>query len=702
MILKKLVITGFKSFVKKTTFEFKEPFTAIVGPNGGGKTNVVDALRWVMGEQSLKMIRCKKAEDAIFAGSPKLSRLGMAQVDLYLDNSDNRLDLEYSEVVITRKITRKGESEYLINKNQVRLQDIIMLLAKANFGQRSYGIIGQGMITSILSANPQDRKEFFDEATGVKEFQIKRDQAINKLIRTEENLKHAEDLLQEIEPHLRSLARQVNKLEKRRKIEDELRELQLHFYGSTWKGYGSQLKVLNQQKDEGEIKEEKAGKICEDLQKKLDAAQQEKSREEIYQRLQHDYQEITKKRNTLLKDQIVLKGELELEEKKQGELDLVYMEKRSEEINSYLQKAWLEIKDSEHSLQKTEKLLQQKAHELEMASQTFKELEYSLLKAKEELEKEKEILSVPEIKEELKSLFADQEGFLKKLLATDNLEEFQTVQVEAKKITKKLAELLDKLHEEKSDKIATKKAELDLLRKKLQKALESKEVLIQENNDLRLAIGVDKEKINLLIEKTKKEEQEKTQLDETISETKAKWEGKFSKAEKLKEWQEKNNKLESQIKDLDLKLEEIQKKIESFNQDEEEKKSVLFKLQNELRREQTKLNQIREENNRVEVELAKLDTRKNDLHQEMVRELDNQTLKQCENYKEPKEYSGDLRIDIEKLKHQLELIGGIDPETVKEYEEVKERRDFLIKQSRDLRMTSDKLEGVIDKVDETI
>lgn len=251
MKLEKLVVQGFKSFADKTVFDFNTPFTAIVGPNGSGKSNVADALRWVMGEQSMKLLRAKSATELIFGGSHTLGRLGMAHVELHFDNRDNTFPLEYNKVVISRKLFRSGESEYTINGAKVRLQDVVMLLAQAKFGQKSYAVIGQGAITEFLNSTPQERKIFFDEATGVREFQIKRDQAINKLIRTEDHLAQTETLLSEITPHLASLERMVKRLEKRERVEAELREVQVRFFGMQWSELSDELVTLN--KKQGSI-----------------------------------------------------------------------------------------------------------------------------------------------------------------------------------------------------------------------------------------------------------------------------------------------------------------------------------------------------------------------------------------------------------------------------------------------------------------
>jgi len=171
--LQKLEIQGFKSFANPTQLVFNRELTSIVGPNGSGKSNVADAVRWVLGEQSIKLLRGKKSDDVIFAGSDKKSRLSFAQVDMYLDNSDHQAPIDYDQIVITRKIYRDGESEYLLNNTKVRLSDIQILLAKSRIGQKSYSVIGQGTVDHLLTLSAQERKDFFDEATGVKQYQMK-------------------------------------------------------------------------------------------------------------------------------------------------------------------------------------------------------------------------------------------------------------------------------------------------------------------------------------------------------------------------------------------------------------------------------------------------------------------------------------------------------------------------------------------------
>jgi len=237
--LEKLELQGFKSFVHKTTLTFPQPrggekrgTAAIVGPNGSGKSNLSDAVRWVMGEQSIKSLRGKKSEDVIFSGTDKLARVGLAEVSLYLNNEDHQAPIDFSQVVVTRRLYRSGESEYLINKKRVRLQDVTLLLAQASFGQKTYSIIGQGMVDAILAASPLERKEYFDEASGTRPLQLKREDALLKLRQADDNLRQGEVLMQEINPRLRSLTRQVKRLERREEIAKELLDVRQRYFGS--------------------------------------------------------------------------------------------------------------------------------------------------------------------------------------------------------------------------------------------------------------------------------------------------------------------------------------------------------------------------------------------------------------------------------------------------------------------------------------
>ncbi len=210
MYLKALEIQGFKSFPDKTVLNFGEDITAIVGPNGSGKSNISDAIRWVMGEQSTKALRGGKMEDVIFGGTEKRSQVGFAQVTLVLDNTEHIFPImEESEVIVTRRYYRSGESEYYINRRSVRLKDVNELFMDTGLGREGYSIIGQGRIDEILSVKSADRREIFEEAAGISRYRHRKEEAERKLERTDENLVRINDKIAELELQVEPLREQA-------------------------------------------------------------------------------------------------------------------------------------------------------------------------------------------------------------------------------------------------------------------------------------------------------------------------------------------------------------------------------------------------------------------------------------------------------------------------------------------------------------
>ena len=223
MYLKALEIQGFKSFPEKTTLTFENNITGIVGPNGSGKSNISDAILWVMGEQRTKTLRGSKMEDVIFGGTAKRTPLSYAQVTLLMDNTDHLFDLDTSEVSISRRYYRSGDSEYYINKEQVRLKDINSLLMDTGLGRDGYSVIGQGRISEIISNKSADRREVMEEAAGISRFRYRKEDAERKLQKTEENLVRVNDKIEELELQVEPLRRQSEVAKKYLQIHDVLR-----------------------------------------------------------------------------------------------------------------------------------------------------------------------------------------------------------------------------------------------------------------------------------------------------------------------------------------------------------------------------------------------------------------------------------------------------------------------------------------------
>ncbi len=227
MYLSKLEILGFKSFAQKTNVNFNEGVTSIVGPNGCGKTNIVDSIRWVLGEQRSGALRSDKMENVIFNGTSLRKPMGMAEVSLTIHNNKGILPTEYTDVTITRRIFRSGESEYLLNKNICRLKDITNLFMDTGIGANAYSVIELKMVETILSNKADERRTMFEEAAGVNKYKLRRRLALRKLDEVKADLTRVNDIVSEVQKKVNSLERQAKKADRYNRISSSLRELEL-------------------------------------------------------------------------------------------------------------------------------------------------------------------------------------------------------------------------------------------------------------------------------------------------------------------------------------------------------------------------------------------------------------------------------------------------------------------------------------------
>lgn len=277
MYLKRLELQGFKSFADKTILEFKPGITSVIGPNGSGKSNISDAIRWVLGEQSMKSLRGAKSEDIIFNGTQNRKSLGFAEASIIIDNSDGALPIEYNEVTVTRKIYRSGESGYFINKVPCRLKDILELFMDTGIGKDGYSIIGQGKIDQILSNKSEDRRHIFEEAAGIVKYRVRKAESEKKLEQTKLNLLRINDILTEIEGNLDPLKIQSEKAKKFLDLREELKNIEVGLFLYNIDNYKEKLKqivkdeeIMVSQKDDETNKLENKQKIKEELKNEID------------------------------------------------------------------------------------------------------------------------------------------------------------------------------------------------------------------------------------------------------------------------------------------------------------------------------------------------------------------------------------------------------------------------------------------------
>ncbi|MBU4399115.1 MAG: AAA family ATPase, partial [Planctomycetes bacterium] len=248
-MLKALDIVGFKSFADRTRFEFPPGITVVVGPNGSGKSNIVDAIKWVLGEQSVKSLRGREMADVIFNGSGSRRAINTAEITLTLDNSKRLLAVDTPEVHITRRVYRSGEGEYLINRNPARLRDIRDLLSGTGMGTQAYSVIEQGKVDVLLQSSPRDRRIIFEEAAGISRFKMRKIEALRRLERVEQNLLRLSDIVDEVENRLRSVRAQAGKARRYREYTNRLQELRTQVAQVDWKRLGERLETF-----EGELR----------------------------------------------------------------------------------------------------------------------------------------------------------------------------------------------------------------------------------------------------------------------------------------------------------------------------------------------------------------------------------------------------------------------------------------------------------------
>ncbi len=414
--LKSLELHGYKTFASRTLFEFSSRVTAIVGPNGSGKSNIADSLRWVLGEQSYSLLRGKKTEDMIFSGSEQRTRAGMASATVIFDNSDGWLPIDFNEVAITRRAYRDGTNEYLVNGQKVRLRDVSELLAQSGLAERTYTIIGQGVVDAALALKAEERRRLFEEAAGIGLHRSRREEALRRLEITRRNIERVEDILAELQPRLRSLERQARRLQEYEQVRADLQVLLREWYGYHWHRAQEELLSMREIAREREtalerIRQEQAGyeeKISSQreanqaLRSQLNAWHRELSQLHL-EREKHNREEaVSEERRRSLVDQLEqlqrenahLDEECEIhqealsrsaQEVARLEVELQDARQQVERASRDLQARAAERSQAERALQQARQLLSEKLSKQGQANARLNELQSQLKRAEEAL-----------------------------------------------------------------------------------------------------------------------------------------------------------------------------------------------------------------------------------------------------------------------------------------------------------------------------
>lgn len=682
MYLKRLEIQGFKSFARATTLEFEPGVTSIVGPNGSGKSNVSDAVRWVLGEQSAKLMRGKKSDDVIFAGSDKKTKLGFAEVVATFDNSDRKIPVDAPEVSIGRRIDRTGESEYLINGTRVRLLDIVELVLKSNIGTSRYTVIGQGTIDQMILAGPAEIKNLLDEASGVKTYYIKRDKTLKRLETTAQNLMRAEDVINEIEPRLKSLRRQAKRMEARSEFETELRVYQREWYSKQYHTLAQEIGRRSASLEQVRAQRSHLEHAIQLHVGRLEAHEAAGAQSgQQFSVLRDELQRFTDQKNRLLESMSMVRGKMESFKGAGGgaadaqtlTIELHGIRRKAEELNLKLSG----IATEEAQLAQSIGHLRSQIETVEQSlNQVYATLSHP------------ETIDVDQITAHIQSLDAAFSSLFTSLQEADSLDaaraEARRCQEVFSSFKSKTSELLRHTgsaeHTQSALQDLSKQKdqftrELHALESSLSRAKVSKEFLETERADL------DKQALHLELE---------------LKKSSAGTNDAF-----IQDMMAEEQKIKLQLERLAAEIIRVETAVKNLHVQDQAAKDQLAQSEREFRLQQDELGKLRDVESGIQVKKARLDTQMEVLVGEISGALGAEAVYDIQRNPSTAE-TPDLEERIQKLKHQLDLIGGVDELTLQEYKETEERYGTLTGQVQDLHRGIQDLRQIIDELDEHI
>jgi len=686
MRLNKVEIKGFKSFGDKTIINFNEGVTGVVGPNGCGKSNVVDAIRWVLGEQKTSLLRSDKMENIIFNGSKSRKKLNLAEVSITFDNTKNLIPTEYSNVSITRKYFRSGESEYLLNDVKCRLKDITNLFLDTGIASNNYAIIELSMVDNILNNKDNSRLNLFEEASGISKFKKRKKETLNKINYTENDLERVEDLIHEIEKNLRSLKKQSKQTEKYYILKDEYKKLSINLAKKSIIEKENKLDTFKDKLKKIELEDVrlssnigKDNANLESLKSSLISTEKEliKKQNVVNNKLEkiREYEEnkkIKQERLRLLKlkiDDLSKKIKLNKESNSRASFSIESIKKEIISEETYLIKLSDKLKKSKIEFDKYEKDIKKKhikISSLDEIKENFRIITYNLKSIKT---KKNQILNLIQIEkasvaEIIKKLNSFDEQLNEIYINFNNLE--KTFSEENKELIK-----LNKLYTKKSKDVSSEEIIYDRKKNKI--------------NSLKNELDYKSSTHKLNLDRIKKNEKDFLKTENEINLSKI---DSSDKDDLLINLYNQKGELEIELNNYETKYQESRNKIEIIDKEiriNQEKKNQNLILINEYK------NQIHD----LDLELNSVSERilvEFELELDEIK-LDKDIFKQnsFENIESKKN----------QIKEKIDKIGQINPLALETFNEMKERHEFIIKEKNDLIEAKDYLLKTIDEINKT-
>ena len=684
MRLNKIEIKGFKSFGDKTIINFNSGVTGIVGPNGCGKSNIVDAIRWVLGEQKTSLLRSDKMENVIFNGSKSRKKLQLAEVSISFDNTKNLIPTEYSNVSVTRKYFRSGDSEYLLNDVKCRLKDITNLFLDTGISSNNYAIIELSMVDNILNDKDNSRLSLFEEAAGISKFRKRKKETFNKIKLTEADLDRVDDLIYEIEKNLRSLKRQANQTEKYYTYKDEYKNLSINVALLTSK---ETLISLDSNKKKLSLLEDENIKVSTDLAKKNSSLEAAKS-----SLIPHE-KKLSKMQNELNKILDKIRKHEESKRIKSEKYKLV--NEKIEDLKNRIKFDKESNKRSEFSINSISKEVKISEKKLKTILNSLDETKKEYIKYEEQL-KDKNI-SVSDIKE-VENHFKDlrnsldsmylKRSQLEKLIVIDKidknnvLKKIKSLDLDIDIVNKKI-KIIEKLFKTenkeliKINKLFTNKSK-DLSNNEINynKLKNKVDSLIKEVEYKTITFKSNENRIEENIKLLKKSEKEilllSTDSDSKDNKLINLYDEKSSCEMKLESFENEYYKLKSNIDLDDTSIKELQNKKDING-------SIIDELKSNIYNDELELNSV---NQRISVEFD-IELKKCNVDEKFI---DNRSIEKLNKRKD-------------KIKDKLEKIGQINPLAMEAYKEIKERHEFITKEKGDLIEAKESLIKTINEID---